>query len=74
MGELDPKMAEARTRLEGLAVGLVLCSGLEPAARLIAGTFLGLLLANAGRPATVAYLEDLTAQVRDVHPEDTLEA
>lgn len=71
MDPADPKLEEARARLEELAKNLTVRFGLDAAARLLSGTWVGLVLANAGRGPCIEFLRELLDQVEQIHPEDT---
>jgi hypothetical protein len=70
MAEHDRSLEDARDSLEVIARGMAVRFGLEETARLLGGVLVGLTVANAGRPAAIEFLEDLTAQLREDHPEN----
>ena len=70
MGESVAKLDQARAHVEVIARGLAVRFGVEETARLLGGSLVGLLVGTAGRVEAIEFLEDLTAQLREDHPEN----
>ena len=70
MAEPNPRLAEARLHLERVTMGLARRIGVTDTAHVLAGALVGLLMANAGRLQAIDFLEDVTDQLREDHPEN----
>ena len=70
MAEREAKLEQASARVELIARRLAVAYGPEKAAGVLAGALVSLCMAAGGRVAAIEFLEDVTTQLCEDHPEN----